>query len=359
MKCRFLVDQISAKNEELKRLQKENEDSTKLLQDTESFFAKLKQVTGVASLENMLEKFSIQKISKLDLEKEVSEVERKLSHAKKESLHQDKMFAELKSSGAGHGDVSRSGTDKLNTDIEQSKNDLKVTKALSERLASILLELQQSSNGLLQRLSPYSDIADLDDRGSSSGDSASANGSNSKLAVLDSTGGSTKQKTLVTTLDALNQSEQILAKMLETVTSGMDNNNIAAVVSANNNNTSLNGTMSSTFPFSGTTSSANGLDSSSSEYNEMDTTVNIRVKSLKMRRADEMAAINNINASNAVVRQPKDPNANGNSGAKSSAESRANLGAAEIPSRELVKTRSERRLNEEIQKIRREKKKNK
>ena len=305
---------------------------------------------------------SIQKISKLDLEKEVSEVERKLAHAKKESIHQDKMFADLKSSGAGHGDVSRSGTDKLSTDIEQSKNDLKLTKALSERLASILLELQQSSNGLLQRLSPYSDIADIDDRNTNGGDALASTGgsSSNKLALLDNTGGSSsKQKTLVTTLDALNQSEQILAKMLETVTSGMDNNNIAAVVSAhNNNNNSLNSTLSSTFPFGNT----NGLDSSSTsgDFNDTDTTINIRVKSLKMRRADEMAAINNNNALNAVVRQAKDTNSNGNSGAKSSAEARGNtVGGLEIPSRELVKNRSERRLNEEIQKIRREKKKNK
>lgn len=350
----------------MKRLQKENEESTKLLQDTESFFGKLKQVTGVTSLENMAEKFSIQKISKLDLEKEVAEVERKLAHAKKESIHQEKLFADLKSTGAaGHGDMSRSGTDKLNADTEQSKNDLKVTKALSERLASILLELQQSSNGLLQRLAPYSDIADIDDRSSNGVDLTASNGggSNNKLAILDSTGGSTsssKQKTLVTTLEALNQSEQILAKMLETVTSGMDNNNIAAVVSAHNNsNTSMNATLSSTFPFGGTTSSANGLDNNSDEFNETGGTINIRVKSLKMRRADELAAISNAFPSNAVAKQTKDVNPGGNNGVKASGENRVISGGGDIPSRELVKNRSERRLHEEIQKIRREKKKNK
>ena len=60
----------------------------------------------------MAEKFSLQKISKIDLEKEVAEVERKLAHAKKELIYQEKLFSDLKSTGVGQADLSRSASDR-------------------------------------------------------------------------------------------------------------------------------------------------------------------------------------------------------------------------------------------------------
>lgn len=44
---------------------------------------KIKQITGMTSLEDMLEKFTAQKINKKNLEKEYAEVEVKLNDAKK------------------------------------------------------------------------------------------------------------------------------------------------------------------------------------------------------------------------------------------------------------------------------------
>jgi hypothetical protein len=46
-------------------------------------FMKIKQITGMTSLEDMLEKFTAQKVNKKNLEKEYGEVEVKLIEAKK------------------------------------------------------------------------------------------------------------------------------------------------------------------------------------------------------------------------------------------------------------------------------------
>lgn len=46
-------------------------------------FMKIKQITGMTSLEDMLEKFTAQKVNKKNLEKEYAEVEVKLNDAKK------------------------------------------------------------------------------------------------------------------------------------------------------------------------------------------------------------------------------------------------------------------------------------
>lgn len=433
---RFLLDQINAKVEETKNLQKANEESSKLLHDTEAFFAKLKSITGVVSLENMAEKFSLQKISKIDLEKEVAEVERKLSHAKKELLYQEKLYADLKSSGAGQADLSRTTTDKLKADIELARGDVKITKAQSERLATVLLELQQSSNGLLQRLIPHLDI--IDDYSSSSSIPSSANGNNNGsnnmelMALNKSISGSVDtssrnianvtQRTLATTLDALNQSEQVLAKMLDTVTNGTESNtstsSISLIVGSASapllfNNSSTGGSNNSmavtSFPFHDGSGHGNNLMMTSgieeSDFNDTGG-VNIRVKSRKMKRADELSMIykqagsvgGNVNNNNTSTNNNMNNN-NGNGGGNSNGntsmgsnnatstsgvaggshtshalKSQGGAGAkkllgllsngnnfegGDIPSRELVKIKSERRLQEEIQRLRREKKKNK
>lgn len=44
---------------------------------------KIKQITGMQSLDDMLEKFTVQRINKKNLEKEVAEVELRLNEAKR------------------------------------------------------------------------------------------------------------------------------------------------------------------------------------------------------------------------------------------------------------------------------------
>lgn len=73
----------------------------------ESMFTRLKQVTGVSSIEEMHEKFSNQKSNKRNLEFEVKDAEAKLLAAKKANAKMEKTFEDLKSSGSGTGELTR------------------------------------------------------------------------------------------------------------------------------------------------------------------------------------------------------------------------------------------------------------
>ena len=69
-------------------------------------------MTGVSSLDDLLEKFSGQKSSKRELESEVKEAEARLAAAKKVLQKREKEFQELKSAGAGLAELSWDTTDK-------------------------------------------------------------------------------------------------------------------------------------------------------------------------------------------------------------------------------------------------------
>lgn len=73
----------------------------------EEAFTKLKQVTGVKNVEEMHEKFSSQKSSKLQLELEVKDSEAKLNNLKKNYSRLEMTFQELKSDGSGMTEISR------------------------------------------------------------------------------------------------------------------------------------------------------------------------------------------------------------------------------------------------------------
>lgn len=110
----LLRSQITEKQEESKSLQKANEDSAKKLQAMEDIFGQLKQVTGVSSLEDMLDKFSGQKSNKRELEAEVKEAEARLQNAKKQLQKRESEFQDLKSAGSGVGEtkeITRDSTD--------------------------------------------------------------------------------------------------------------------------------------------------------------------------------------------------------------------------------------------------------
>jgi hypothetical protein len=78
-----VVTQLKEKEEKTKKLQRANEESQRKVQSMDDAFMKIKQITGMTSLDDMLEKFTAQKINKKNLEKEHAEVEVKLNDAKK------------------------------------------------------------------------------------------------------------------------------------------------------------------------------------------------------------------------------------------------------------------------------------
>lgn len=191
----FLKQKLSEKIDTTKNLLKATEESQKKLESMEDLFAKLKQVTGVRTLEGMLEKFSSQKGSKKGLETDVAEAEKRLAAAKKELRRKERQYQELKSSGGGLAELSREANNNLEEAILASKAEQKLIRADSDRLSAIILALSQGAQGLLQRVGPFLHLADG--------------------AGFELTQGAEEAQSWARTLDALTTAEQVLAKMLE------------------------------------------------------------------------------------------------------------------------------------------------
>ena len=195
----LLVNQLRDKQDKTMNLQRANEESHKMLQQMEDEFMLIKQVTGVSSLEEMLEKVSSQKPNKANLETEVKEAEHSLVASKKASFELEAQFQNLKSSGVGVADISREVTNKMEADINAARQQFKITHALSERLNSVLVGLQQGGNGLQQRVHPYMHMADA--------------------SVFELTQNE-DDAVWAESMEALSSAEQVLTKMMELCAGG-------------------------------------------------------------------------------------------------------------------------------------------
>lgn len=118
---------------------RESEASTHRLLELETFFTRLKQVSGVTVAERMAEKFSDQKVNKLDLEREASEGERRLSVARRELQTCERTFQDLQSTGSSQSDLTRAVTERFEAEIEQARGDMRLWTAQAERLNTILV----------------------------------------------------------------------------------------------------------------------------------------------------------------------------------------------------------------------------
>ena len=144
-----------------KNLQKATEESHRRLQAMEDAFLQLKQVTGVGSVDEMYEKFTNQKNSKKVLEMDVSDAAQMLEKAKKEYAKKEQYFQSLKSSGGGMSELSREATVAQQEAIEKKKGDQKLIRTDTDSLTNLLLQLEQGSAGLIQRVQPHAHLADV------------------------------------------------------------------------------------------------------------------------------------------------------------------------------------------------------
>lgn len=192
----LLQAQLREKEENTRRLQKANEESQKKMTNMEEAFMLLKQITGVSSLDEMVEKFSNQRINKKNLEKDVRDTEMKLAEAKRANQEAEDLFQQVKASETGAEDVNRERLDKKESDILSVKSDLKAVKAHYERLNIVLVALHQGAQGLLQRVNPYRHLVD------------------SSVFELTQTR-SDDDESWAETMDALSTAEQCLSKLLE------------------------------------------------------------------------------------------------------------------------------------------------
>jgi hypothetical protein len=190
----FLKRQLSSKVETTKSLQKATEESHKRLQAMEDAFLQLKQVTGVGSVDEMYEKFNNQTLSKKVLEMDVADAAQSLEKAKKEYAKKEQYFHSLKVSGGGMSELSREATQAQQEAIEKKKSGQKLIRADTERLSGLLLQLEQGSAGLMQRVNPHMHLAEGN--------------------VFELTEAEDKANWIVA-MDALSTAEQVLAKMME------------------------------------------------------------------------------------------------------------------------------------------------
>lgn len=159
----FLKQQVREKEEKTRDLQKSNEENQKRAQLLERAFMRIKQLIGVATFEEIVEKFHMQRVNKVNIEREVKEVENRLGLLKSEYTRQEQQYREMKSSGAlgSAGDiVTRDMTVQLGDEIATAKNDYKMWRAELERLNNILISLQQGGVGLQIRAAPFSNLID-------------------------------------------------------------------------------------------------------------------------------------------------------------------------------------------------------
>eukprot|EP00753_Platysulcus_tardus_P011920 PLAT3323.24.p1 GENE.PLAT3323.24~~PLAT3323.24.p1 ORF type:complete len:779 (-),score=324.31 PLAT3323.24:67-2403(-) len=121
----------------------------------EEAFQQIRQATGVATLDEMVEKFLGQGNSRAALEEEKAEAETRLVRVKTQKETLRRQFADLKSSGIGGTELNREIYDKIDDDIMEEMASLKSTKASCERLEAVLMSVRQGALGLLQRLAPF------------------------------------------------------------------------------------------------------------------------------------------------------------------------------------------------------------
>lgn len=330
---------------------RENEDSTRKLHELEAFLAKLKLATGVVDLGDIAEKFATQRVSRVYLDEEVRAAERRLAALKEDLLAQQLAFRDERAAEVGQADVSQLAAAQLEADMEVARAELKAGTAQAERRASTLLDLQQGTNGLLQRLLPYSaevaaELDSLDIR------------HNIQVTLEDS---ATKHRS---TVDALAQIDALLTKMVEIIETEACNSDDPGQEDGEEQDESMSLTNGTRNLDLGTTALLVPSESQSllvltntgdfSQFGDS-SVLNIRVKSRKMQRNDESELIRRLATPPSKERsRERSSRAKGGERGGSGGRTLDSL----IPSRELVKQKSERMLREETQRRARTMKKN-
>lgn len=85
----------------------------------EATFARIRQATGVNTLEEMVLKLANQSTNHTTLEEEKREAESKLVRAKAARQSEDVRFSYMKASGVGNTELNRDISDKLNAEIQE------------------------------------------------------------------------------------------------------------------------------------------------------------------------------------------------------------------------------------------------
>lgn len=93
----------------------------------EATFARIRQATGVNTLEEMVLKLANQSTNHTTLEEEKREAESKLARAKAARQSEDTRFSYMKASGVGNTELNRDISDKLNAEIQEYRVEVKAS----------------------------------------------------------------------------------------------------------------------------------------------------------------------------------------------------------------------------------------
>lgn len=105
-----------------------NENRQRMVAEMEATFARIRQATGVNTLEEMVLKLANQSTNHTTLEEEKREAESKLARAKAARQSEDTRFSCMKASGVGNTELNREISDKLNGEIQEYRVEVRGAK---------------------------------------------------------------------------------------------------------------------------------------------------------------------------------------------------------------------------------------
>ena len=265
-----LVRDLYMKEDQWKHSKEMNDALLAKVSVLEKGFMEIKDVTGVNSLEEMVNKFANHKEHRDRLALEKKEAEERLQSAKKALEDAKTKFESVKEEGFGDTELNREITNEIRSQILAEKTEGKVVRATNERLEKVLVGLRQGGMGLYQRLIAYHENMDL-------GEAPQLNESARTSAI----------EAALDTIKMLNVTESVLGRMLETI-GGFEQGGNAEGQKFSSLPDEEDGTVSSSIGGTATLTASNVEDDDETLENPNLGTANVRIDLKK--RAEEQSS---------------------------------------------------------------------
>ncbi len=150
------INLIRQREEDLDKLSRDTEAKTNGQGSSEEAFMKIKKVTGVNDLGEMVEKLIKFEEQRHRLQCEKREAEDRLNAAKSSLTRSQEKYAALKSNGLEkETEINREAITDIKLRIEEELAESKVLRSANSRLEGVIVGLRQGGMGLYQRLLPF------------------------------------------------------------------------------------------------------------------------------------------------------------------------------------------------------------
>lgn len=150
------INLIKEREEDLDKLSRDIEEKTNGRGSSEEAFMKIKRVTGVNDLGEMVEKLTNFEEQRHRLQCEKKDAEDRLKAAKLSLQNSQERYAALKANGLGQEtEINREVITDIKSKIEEEQAESKVLRSTNSRLEAVIVGLRQGGMGLYQRLLPF------------------------------------------------------------------------------------------------------------------------------------------------------------------------------------------------------------